>query len=106
MNWSLSFVEFGSLTTSLLMEKVRGLQNLAYQLGLDEGRVLGLLFFAETYFFSETDHLKSELLFAGRFWAISCLDLYVLVCQFGLQEFLSLQQVGNVLTLVQGSYAP
>ena len=82
------------------MEKVRGLQNLAYQLGLDEGRVLGLLFFAETYFFSETDHLKSELLFAGRFWAISCLDLYVLVCQFGLQEFHSLQQVGNVLTLV------
>ena len=32
------FVEFGSLTTSQLMEKVRGLQNLAFQLGLDEGK--------------------------------------------------------------------
>ena len=30
-------IEFGSLTTSQLMEKVRGLQNLAFQLGLDEG---------------------------------------------------------------------
>ncbi|KAL4237326.1 Protein lin-52 [Mactra antiquata] len=30
--------EFGSLTTSQLMEKVRGLQNIAYQLGLDEAR--------------------------------------------------------------------
>ncbi|XP_035696577.1 protein lin-52 homolog isoform X1 [Branchiostoma floridae] len=30
--------EFGSLTTANLMEKVRGLQNLAYQLGLDEAR--------------------------------------------------------------------
>ncbi|KAK6182671.1 hypothetical protein SNE40_010299 [Patella caerulea] len=30
--------EFGSLTTSQLMEKVKGLQNLAYQLGLDEAR--------------------------------------------------------------------
>ncbi|XP_076099226.1 protein lin-52 homolog [Mytilus galloprovincialis] len=30
--------EFGSLTTSQLMEKIRGLQNLAYQLGLDEAR--------------------------------------------------------------------
>ncbi|XP_073231346.1 protein lin-52 homolog [Porites lutea] len=30
--------EFGSLTTSQLMEKVRGLQNLAFQLGLDEAR--------------------------------------------------------------------
>ena len=29
--------EFGSLTAAQLMEKVRGLQNLAYQLGLDEG---------------------------------------------------------------------
>ncbi|XP_032812033.1 protein lin-52 homolog isoform X1 [Petromyzon marinus] len=28
--------EFGSLTMANLMEKVRGLQNLAYQLGLDE----------------------------------------------------------------------
>ncbi|XP_037249738.1 protein lin-52 homolog isoform X1 [Falco biarmicus] len=28
--------ELGSLTTANLMEKVRGLQNLAYQLGLDE----------------------------------------------------------------------
>ena len=33
----LTFSEFGSLTTSQLMEKVKGLQNLAYQLGLDEG---------------------------------------------------------------------
>ena len=30
--------EFGSLTTASLMEKVRALQNLAYQLGLDESR--------------------------------------------------------------------
>ncbi|KAL5008596.1 hypothetical protein ScPMuIL_014177 [Solemya velum] len=30
--------EFGSLTTSQLMEKVRGLQNLSYQLGLEEAR--------------------------------------------------------------------
>lgn len=30
--------ELGSLTTSNLMEKVKGLQNLAYQLGLDESR--------------------------------------------------------------------
>lgn len=30
------FSELGSLTTANLMEKVRGLQNLAYQLGLDE----------------------------------------------------------------------
>ncbi|XP_064623215.1 protein lin-52 homolog isoform X4 [Lineus longissimus] len=30
--------EFGSLTTSQLIDKVRGLQNLAYQLGLDEAR--------------------------------------------------------------------
>ncbi|XP_059705949.1 protein lin-52 homolog isoform X2 [Haemorhous mexicanus] len=30
--------ELGSLTTANLMEKVRGLQNLAYQLGLDECR--------------------------------------------------------------------
>jgi len=28
--------EFGSLTTSQLMEKVKALQNLAYQLGLEE----------------------------------------------------------------------
>ncbi|XP_059579061.1 protein lin-52 homolog isoform X7 [Alligator mississippiensis] len=28
--------QLGSLTTANLMEKVRGLQNLAYQLGLDE----------------------------------------------------------------------
>lgn len=31
-----SISELGSLTTANLMEKVRGLQNLAYQLGLDE----------------------------------------------------------------------
>lgn len=31
------YIEFGSLTTSQLMEKIKGLQNLAYQLGLDEG---------------------------------------------------------------------
>lgn len=30
--------EFGSLTLQQLMEKVRGLQNLAYQLGLEEAR--------------------------------------------------------------------
>ncbi|XP_041354703.1 protein lin-52 homolog isoform X2 [Gigantopelta aegis] len=30
--------EFGSLTSSQLMEKVKGLQNLAYQLGLEEAR--------------------------------------------------------------------
>ena len=30
--------ELGSLTTSQLVEKVRGLQNLAYQLGLDEAK--------------------------------------------------------------------
>ncbi|XP_069772177.1 protein lin-52 homolog isoform X2 [Narcine bancroftii] len=30
--------ELGSLTYANLMEKVRGLQNLAYQLGLDESR--------------------------------------------------------------------
>lgn len=34
INYSVS--ELGSLTTANLMEKVRGLQNLAYQLGLDE----------------------------------------------------------------------
>lgn len=28
--------ELGSLTTANLMEKVKGLQNLAYQLGLEE----------------------------------------------------------------------
>ena len=38
------FVEFGSLTTSQLMEKVRGLQNLAFQLGLDEGTFLASTF--------------------------------------------------------------
>ncbi|XP_043930660.1 protein lin-52 homolog isoform X1 [Protopterus annectens] len=32
--------ELGSLTTANLMEKVRGLQNLAYQLGLDECSLL------------------------------------------------------------------
>ncbi|KAK2140076.1 hypothetical protein LSH36_1492g00009 [Paralvinella palmiformis] len=29
--------EFASLTTAQLLEKVRGLQNLAYQLGMEEG---------------------------------------------------------------------
>lgn len=29
---------FGSLTAANLMDKVRGLQNLAYQLGLEEGQ--------------------------------------------------------------------
>lgn len=33
-------VEFGSLTTAQLMEKVKGLQNLAYQLGLEEGYIV------------------------------------------------------------------
>ncbi|XP_013909503.1 PREDICTED: protein lin-52 homolog [Thamnophis sirtalis] len=41
-NYNISFlyyqIELGSLTTANLMEKVRGLQNLAYQLGLDESR--------------------------------------------------------------------
>jgi len=32
-----TFAEFGSLTTSQLVEKVRGLQELAFQLGLEEG---------------------------------------------------------------------
>lgn len=44
------FVEFGSLTTSQLMEKVRGLQNLAFQLGLDEGT-----FLASTFYISKTE---------------------------------------------------
>uniref|UniRef100_A0A3Q3K095 Protein lin-52 homolog n=1 Tax=Monopterus albus TaxID=43700 RepID=A0A3Q3K095_MONAL len=30
--------ELGSLTTANLMEKIKGLQNLAYQLGLEESR--------------------------------------------------------------------
>ena len=30
-------LEFGSLTQSQLMEKVRALQNLAYKLGMEEG---------------------------------------------------------------------
>jgi len=33
----LTVAEFGSLTTSQLVEKVRGLQELAFQLGLEEG---------------------------------------------------------------------
>jgi len=33
----LTVQEFGSLTTSQLVEKVRGLQELAFQLGLEEG---------------------------------------------------------------------
>ncbi|KAJ6661319.1 hypothetical protein lerEdw1_015457 [Lerista edwardsae] len=36
LNQILFALELGSLTTANLMEKVRGLQNLAYQLGLDE----------------------------------------------------------------------
>lgn len=36
VTWSDFSVELGSLTTANLMEKVRGLQNLAYQLGLEE----------------------------------------------------------------------
>ncbi|XP_015455052.1 protein lin-52 homolog isoform X2 [Pteropus alecto] len=36
--------ELGSLTTANLMEKVRGLQNLAYQLGLDEYLRSSLIF--------------------------------------------------------------
>jgi hypothetical protein len=34
-----NFIEFGSLTTSQLVEKVRGLQELAFQLGLEEGKL-------------------------------------------------------------------
>lgn len=30
-------IEFGSLTQAQLLEKVRALQNLAYQLGIEEG---------------------------------------------------------------------
>jgi len=37
MNLCADVVEFGSLTTSQLVEKVRGLQELAFQLGLEEG---------------------------------------------------------------------
>lgn len=33
---TIHFLELGSLTTAQLLEKVRGLQNLAYQLGLEE----------------------------------------------------------------------
>lgn len=47
------FVEFGSLTTSQLMEKVRGLQNLAFQLGLDEGKL-----FCNLEYFSESEELS------------------------------------------------
>ena len=32
--------EFASLTTAQLLEKVRGLQNLAYQLGMEEGMII------------------------------------------------------------------
>lgn len=35
-------VELGSLTTANLMEKVKGLQNLAYQLGLEECKYLNI----------------------------------------------------------------
>uniref|UniRef100_A0A8C5J9U8 Protein lin-52 homolog n=2 Tax=Neoaves TaxID=3078114 RepID=A0A8C5J9U8_JUNHY len=41
--------ELGSLTTANLMEKVRGLQNLAYQLGLDESSLPGLPCFLRSY---------------------------------------------------------
>lgn len=34
--FSFTVTELGSLTTANLMEKVKGLQNLAYQLGLEE----------------------------------------------------------------------
>ena len=44
INVTFSSVEFGSLTTSQLMEKVRGLQNLAFQLGLDEGMLIVQMF--------------------------------------------------------------
>ncbi|KAM9653280.1 protein lin-52 homolog isoform 5-T5 [Morphnus guianensis] len=44
--------ELGSLTTANLMEKVRGLQNLAYQLGLDESQD-GIIKIAEH---SECEH--------------------------------------------------
>lgn len=35
--FTLTAAEFGSLTMSQLVEKVRGLQELAFQLGLEEG---------------------------------------------------------------------
>ena len=44
-SYTFSSAEFGSLTTSQLMEKVRGLQNLAFQLGLDEGMSLGCILY-------------------------------------------------------------
>ena len=47
-------VEFGSLTTSQLMEKVRGLQNLAFQLGLDEGKFVFIGHFKISIVFSHT----------------------------------------------------
>ena len=43
LNITVLFAEFGSLTASQLMEKVRGLQNLAFQLGLDEGKLFKTL---------------------------------------------------------------
>ncbi|XP_054369775.1 protein lin-52 homolog isoform X3 [Mirounga angustirostris] len=43
--------ELGSLTTANLMEKVRGLQNLAYQLGLDEFRSRSLHRYSLTFLF-------------------------------------------------------
>ena len=45
--YTFSSAEFGSLTTSQLMEKVRGLQNLAFQLGLDEGMSLGCIIYSK-----------------------------------------------------------
>ncbi|XP_074886313.1 protein lin-52 homolog isoform X1 [Buteo buteo] len=52
--------ELGSLTTANLMEKVRGLQNLAYQLGLDElfSNVLSVLRVRNSFL-----HCVSNLLF-------------------------------------------
>nr|XP_023402126.1 protein lin-52 homolog isoform X1 [Loxodonta africana] len=50
--------ELGSLTTANLMEKVRGLQNLAYQLGLDECEY--------------PDHIYSGLLVVFSMMSSSC----------------------------------
>ncbi|XP_050192285.1 protein lin-52 homolog isoform X1 [Myiozetetes cayanensis] len=54
--------ELGSLTTANLMEKVRGLQNLAYQLGLDESGA-GIIKTAE---YSECKHTVEVLTCAGQ----------------------------------------
>ncbi|XP_065797588.1 protein lin-52 homolog isoform X1 [Muntiacus reevesi] len=48
--------ELGSLTTANLMEKVRGLQNLAYQLGLDELIING----CESWTIKKAEHRRID----------------------------------------------